>query len=761
MDRIHLHFPIKASRMGVQKILLLTCLFCTLLPAVAQEEREDTIPFGEERRNHQNVLQNASSTTQPRILSLGLPRQSSYILQDGLLSSSFSHFFPSFLSWHWGLGTENLKVTTLDESALEMGEMGYFASTTTRNGADRLEAAAEYTLGQHGRNVFDVFLATPMKHGWSLSLNALQDLDRGSNHLDASYLQQHIKYYKAGLQKKFGDDSGTFNLMYQYMDSYLFNDPTGPFIFNGENTLKRHGDFRLTKDQYIPQVSSFDYVDVKTGEVLSKRLSKDSNAPVHTATLSLDYLFRNNLHFEARTHLKFGENNLTEPNLGNVHYANNFDGFNYTNGVPYMGYFQTRCLTSHQGKYLDNLTTLALKKQFGDHSARLGANIWFTKSSEYGSTTLFAHEVKADPQMLCYSGKSFFGHNLGALYFEGRQSRLALYGQDKWNILPELSVRAGVRLEYNSIRGNAANNLDGDSKNIRTQDWNLGLTNALKTAMDNDKWNGAFSLAGTYLLTDNISLEANVIATQQHAEMWQYEDVFYPSQAPLRTYLLRGGLNFKNEWFDLQSLLTYTRQTSIYDRSLLNNDIFSQWWEHPASYSGPNILPAVYAMHSFGWTTDLISRPFGGFVFHGLLTIRAPRYRNYQLPLFDGTSQTFDVSGKRVVSVPAVEFEFEPSYEWEKWRVWLSARFYGKQYANITNTLSFKPHWETFAGVDFTANKHMAFSLKMVNLLNQKGLSAGMQDAFFATDASAYNLYLASGTFIRPFTLEFKTTLKL
>ena len=183
MDRIHLHFPFLALRSEVQRPLLLVCLLCSLSHAEAQEEREDSVALGEERRCHQNVLLNATSSTQPRILSLGLPRQSSYILQDGLPSSSFSHFFPSFLSWHWGLGTENLKVTTLDESALEMGEMGYFASTTTRNGVDRLEAAVDYTLGQYGRNVIDVLVGTPLRNGWSLNLNALQDMEKVCNHI--------------------------------------------------------------------------------------------------------------------------------------------------------------------------------------------------------------------------------------------------------------------------------------------------------------------------------------------------------------------------------------------------------------------------------------------------------------------------------------------------------------------------------------------------------------------------------------------------
>ena len=48
----------------------------------------------------------------------------------------------------------------------------------------------------------------------------------------------------------------------------------------------------------------------------------------------------------------------------------------------------------------------------------------------------------------------------------------------------------------------------------------------------------------------------------------------------------------------------------------------------------------------------------------------------------------------------------------------------------------------------------------MVNFLNQTGASAGIQAASLAVDPARFKDYLTSGTYIRPFTLEFSTSLK-
>jgi hypothetical protein len=93
--------------------------------------------------------------------------------------------------------------------------------------------------------------------------------------------------------------------------------------------------------------------------------------------------------------------------------------------------------------------------------------------------------------------------------------------------------------------------------------------------------------------------------------------------------------------------------------------------------------------------------------------------------------------------------------------VWLSARYFSKQYINKTNTLYFNGRWETFGGVDFQLNSHFNFAASVVNILNQKGASGTIPAADLITDSTPYKNYVMSGTFIRPFTFEFTTKLSL
>lgn len=135
-----------------------------------------------------------------------------------------------------------------------------------------------------------------------------------------------------------------------------------------------------------------------------------------------------------------------------------------------------------------------------------------------------------------------------------------------------------------------------------------------------------------------------------------------------------------------------------------------------------------------------------------------------------GTWQNFDPGSNHLVmsylqertqfykaALSKMEFEFEPSYSVDRWRFWLSARYFSRQYINKTNSLYFNPRWETFGGVDYRLNDRIGFALSLVNLLNQKGANGSITSADLVTDASRYRNYVMAGTFIRPFTVELTT----
>lgn len=171
----------------MKRFILLTIFVLDCISVFAQTATDaDTLAV--ERRSNRNVLLNASSDSQPRVISLGIPQWDLPILDDGLPTAMYNDFFPGFWSWRSGLGTESLQLTMLDESALELGDIGFYAMTSSKTGADDFEGAVKYAISNHGRQQLDLNLASPIGRGWGFNLNLYQDLNRGPNHLELSYL---------------------------------------------------------------------------------------------------------------------------------------------------------------------------------------------------------------------------------------------------------------------------------------------------------------------------------------------------------------------------------------------------------------------------------------------------------------------------------------------------------------------------------------------------------------------------------------------
>lgn len=151
--------------------------------------------------------------------------------------------------------------------------------------------------------------------------------------------------------------------------------------------------------------------------------------------------------------------------------------------------------------------------------------------------------------------------------------------------------------------------------------------------------------------------------------------------------------------------------------------------------------------------------PFKNFNLHLLFTLQSPQYKNYSgtVDFNNGESVDYSFNDNTVTGVSKVLIEIDPSYQWKNVRIWGSARYFSKEYANLTNSLYFKGRWETFAGINYKPNKRLEFSVTAVNLLNQRGAKGTISGADLFTEEDARNMEgrILSGTYLRPFTLEF------
>ena len=746
--------------MTAERILLLLVLLMSGSVAAAQEA--DTLKTGSERRSNQNVMLNASYAAIPRTISLGIPEWGTYIMDDGLPASMFSNLFPGYLSWRSGLSTESMQLTRLDESAIQLGSTGFFPMSVSRTGADKTEGAVKYTANQYGRHVIELRTASPLGNGWGIDLNVYQSFDRGSNHLDFTTYQERTRFYKAGLSKKLPDGKSLFKATYLFMNYLDLTDQYGPFIFVGDGNVKPYGDFRLGRDQYIPETSFFEYVDLRDGKRKTGRYTEDLGIPVHVLTAGFTSTFGNGMEMDLSSRLRMSDSKQKSTYLNGITEVKAGDGYSYLDGTPYSGNVQSRFFMYEDDNFTEWLTTVKVKKSMNRHSTLAGANFWFNWTQASSMTSNFAYEAKKNPKALTYNGEVYYVHNTGAQFAEGFQSRLALFAQDDWRVSPKINIHYGIRAEYSGINGKAAHNLDGKENNSRYNGWSLVSPGVSLTPFRKNVFNGAATLIGYYNFNSNWGAEFDAIATLNHPNIGQYGDSSVPFEGAQPSYILRGGVNFKNKWLDFQSLLTYLKRTNSYEMGMWTHKLSHAAGGFPAGYNETVYVSSLYDMEVLGWTTDMILTPFKGFTFHGLFTFRIPRYQNYSFkPVFsDGYSEEYDFSGKRITSSSGTEIELEPSYETGKWRLWISARYYSRRYINITNTLFLSPRWETFGGVDFKWNEHVSLSLNVVNFLNVTGASAGIREASLATDITPYQNYLTSGSYIRPFTLEFSTLVK-
>ena len=174
--------------------------------------------------------------------------------------------------------------------------------------------------------------------------------------------------------------------------------------------------------------------------------------------------------------------------------------------------------------------------------------------------------------------------------------------------------------------------------------------------------------------------------------------------------------------------------------------------------------PLAYDIKTWGWTTDLIAHPLKGLDIHFLFTYQKPTYKKYEtsITFSDGYVGKINATGNIVAEIPKILIEFDPSYMLTKdLKLWASFRYFSKTYANINDAYHFNGHWETFGGVNWLVNKKLSLGCTVVNFLNQTGAKGSIAGAELITKADAKNIsnVLMTGSYLRPFTVEFSASL--
>lgn len=710
--------------------------------------------------SNRNVLMNAASVSQPRQISLGLPISGhAYIYEDGLPVSYYNYQVYPYKSWHSGVGHESVQTTGPQDMALKYGVITYSVDSYSKLAGDKFEGKVNYTFNHFGRHAIDANVSTPVGKGWGLSISTYHNMDPGSNHLDMTTLQESIHFYKAAVSKTWNEGRGKAGLIYQFSHNKEITENYGPFIFVGDGSVEEYDGFKLGIDQYRPANRMVKYLDVATGKMTEQNIDDANINKVHNVNFLLNYRWDNGLRLAIHSKFKHGHSFRANPNMMGVSDVTPENGYTYEDGTPYTGKVQTRRMLHFDGFEHSWMTNAELTGKSKDHrhSWRAEVDYWLNAGGTETSMYLYGHEAKKDPKLLLLNGHEGYSYNSYAEYYDGHEHKLFGLVSDEWNVSNRLWLYGGVRLEYLNVRGWAAN--EPWRGNTRHPWFSLADEDIKKNHFNNNHFNYAFIASARYALLPGFGLQAEFSSATIHSQLFHYGTYNYPTQESMPTNYFRGGIYWKNKWIDLTSQMTYISMKNSQERPNFSHVLTKDVGDMRAGMSESFTTPFFYDMATLGWLTDAMITPIDGLSIHVMFTIRDPRYKNFKItPTFsDGVTEEYDFTDKTITALSKMELEIEPSYRFGDWRVWLSARYFSKQYVNKTNTLYFNGRWETFGGVEYKLNRHLSFAASVVNILNQKGASGKINAADLITDPTLYENYVMSGTFIRPFTFEFTT----
>lgn len=695
--------------------------------------------------NDHGVMLNAKDATEPRQVEIGLPMSYTAVSVDGL--PAVYYYWPNTTSNHWRgeqllarQGLQNIATT-----AIKFGEIGYGVDSYMERGGEKFKGKLKYQTNTFGAQNFDLNLSGKLAKKTYFTLSTYQNFDPGSMNLKFTNYIDRAQFYTAGLTHLFNDDRGRFSVFYKYNETHPLTALANyaPFTYDGDGKVSELKNFRMGRDSYLPVDGMMQYRNVKTGELVTDNLYDIIKTRTHEATALLDYDLGNNLSLAVKG--KFSHSKGHSGDQLTMGFYEDADATYADNGDAFHGTIQRRLSQINAFCVKDALFVAELQKKTASHDWAFGINELYSNIDYARSTTQYYHEVAPNPRKLIYNGVEYANLNGSTEYDKGFENKLAAYVNDTWRISRNFRMGYGARVELFNLGVDyigdkrfgdfhiGANYTDAEG-NKKT----VGVSHHTNTGL-----NYAVSVSPTYNITHNFGLtgEINFLRQYRHLEAYSGTSLPYYNNRPF--ILGRAGIFFNSSFVNLVSAFTYARRTNDYSRLTVMS-------ENPNE--DPVMVGASSGIETMGWTTDAMFTPFKGFTFHAMVTLQSPKYTGYK---FEAFNKTYDFSGKTVTKQSKLIVELDPNYTYDRFNIWASFRYYGKQYANVGNSVYFNGRWETFAGASYKASKMLTFNVNVVNFLNQRGAQGTIPGSELITDGSQYAGTIMAGNYIRPFTVEF------
>lgn len=732
------------------------------LPAQAQKQKaavKDTVATVQHGAN--NMMLNASSESEPRFINVGLPEATggTVVTENGLSVTYDTYTLRTNQAWRQDGSFAGATSRNLSETAIKLGEVGVSMITNSKKGGNKFAGVFNLKTNSFGLMSGNLSLSGPLKRGWYYAANAFVNLDPGTTNVNFTRFLDKTQLYKGILTKRY--KKGEFNVQYKYVTSKMINTKMSPYIYRDGKQVDALDNFDISHGNYLGNSITWHVKDPLTGEYKDINIMDDTGTRTHMLDLFGNHTFDNgmNLDYSFRyQHANAGSGEFAYFAITDATVPTEGQRYIYANKAtdqPYTGLVQNTTYQYSSGTPVNNaFGRLELSKKHRKHQWLVGLQSSYSNVDNYATGIFsFLQEVAENPQHLIlqsYVNGAWqntqadrygqWNYNGSMLYFDGSETRNAIYATEQWKILPNLKLDLGARFEWHHINGNWAPTEVRNTWADKT--WVSGDTQKIKK----NNFNKSFTATLTWNILNNFGL----IGDAYYIEATDALSVYKTSNDPLaKTNVVpyfAGGVFFNSKWISIISRISHISRSNLVASGGFTNS------------AGENTkLSFNYDIQTLGWVTDANITPFKGFNLHLMLTLQNPKYDNFEFDVF-GEHYNYNGLPARVTSKTLIEID--PSYEWKKFRVWASARYFSKQPCSYPATLYFPSRWETFAGFDYKYNKHINFSLNVVNLLNQTGAQGRISGTNTAIDPTPYYDKPVAGTYIRPFTVEFKTQIK-
>lgn len=706
------------------------------------------------KKEEKTALLNATDANKPREIPIGLPSEDVNVYENGLPVVYSSSLHNVATHWRSESSLGSVSIINPTESAITTGNIAYAVNSYSRLGTEKFQGIVNYNTNHYGLQQFDMNISGSLNKDWFYSGSIYQNFDPGAFKLKFTDYQDRMQLYKAAITKEI-NEKGEISLVYKYTkDSragYLSS--KAPFIYVGDGSVGEVPNFDLGTSSYLPENGVIKYRDLITGIEYTTNFRDGMTNCANDITLMGNYKFDNDIKLNysgkyAHANIKFTDVggftitdilNGVEQNADGTPNTGNAKMYYNTDGQMFSGKKQGGAAYFHTGKTDEILFTAELMRKYLNHTWRVGLNEWYYKASYHSNTTVFDRTVEKYPSLIAHkedgvgSMQSYYNYNLvGSEYYDGYENRLAVYFSDEWKPVETLKLYYGGRLEYYKID---LESLPFD----RYSDFYVGSVNSsgeeikfVSTSRNN--LNYAFTLQADYKLSDKLNIIGDFTQTSSRPRINNYASSGIPEDKAVKITLTRGGLLFNSKWIKATSMITFISKSNNYSFVNISN---------PKLNTDSKTAAFNYNIQTLGWTTTVDVSPFKNFNLRYLITVQKPQYKDYETAVtFGSDTYTVSATDKIVTGISQVLMEIEPSYVIiENFSVWMSLRYFGKQYANLTNALYFNSRWETFAGVNFKVNKHLSLKASVVNFLNQTGATGDIagSELISKDEASKYN----------------------